>query len=90
MVGGGIVVKYEPDGASVIAAQPGDYVYPGDVRVSSGNDRLYVKAHGAAGGIREETWLYEYDLRARKQLARQLVAPDVLPPECPMPEAAGY
>src|SRR5688572_7856931 len=49
MVGGNIAIRYEPDGPSVIAAQPGDYIYPRDVRVNDSEDHLYVKAQGAAG-----------------------------------------
>jgi hypothetical protein len=84
MVGGRIVVRYEPDGPSVTAVQPGDYIYPDDVRLNESHDRLYVKARGLAAGIWDETWLYEYDLRNRKQVRRQRVDPAALPAECPM------
>jgi hypothetical protein len=84
MVGGRIILKYEPDGPSVDAAVPGDYIYPSDVRISSKRDRLYVKASGFAAGIRKETWLYEYDLQNRKQMRKELVDPAVLPDECRM------
>jgi hypothetical protein len=86
MVWGRITLQYEADGASVTAAQPGDYVYPSDVRVNAVHDRLYVKATGKAAGIWEETWLYEYDLQNRNQVRKQLVDPNVLPAECPMPK----
>jgi hypothetical protein len=85
MVWGKITIRYEPDGSSVTAVQPGDYIYPSDVRVNANNDRLYVKARGLAAGIWEETWLYEYDLQNRKQVRKQRVHPDALPAECPMP-----
>ena len=85
MVGGRITVKYEPDGPSVDAAVPGDYIYPSDVRISHKHDRLYVKASGLAAGIWKETWLYEYNLQNRKQVRKQLVDPAVLPDECAMP-----
>jgi hypothetical protein len=88
MVSGTIDIRYEPDGPSLEAVDPGDYIYPSDVRVNASRDRLYVKAQGSAAGIWEETWLYEYDLRNRKQAAKQLVHPDVLPAECPMPKEA--
>jgi len=84
MVGGNITIRYEPDGPSLVAVQPGDYIYPSDVRVNEKHDRLYVKARGLAAGIWKETWLYEYDLQNRKQLRKQRVEPDVLPAECPM------
>jgi hypothetical protein len=86
MVWGKITIRFEPDGPSVTAVQPGDYIYPGDVRVNEARDRLYVKASGAAAGIWHETWLYEYDLQNRKQVRKQRVHPEVLPTECPMPE----
>jgi hypothetical protein len=84
MVGGRVTLHYLPDGPSVPAAVPGDYVYPADVRINDGHDRLYVKASGSAGGIWEETWLYEYDLKNRRQVRKQLVDPSVLPEECSM------
>ena len=45
---------------------------------------LYVKAsgHRAAFG-QAQTWLFDYDLRQRRQRERALVDPDVLPRECP-------
>jgi hypothetical protein len=83
-VGGKIVLRFLSDGAEVVAVDPGDYVYPSDVRVDAGTSRLYVKATGQAGGIRAETWLYEYDLTRRRRGSRLLVDPAVLPGECPM------
>jgi len=85
MVGGRIAVRYGSDGPQLVAVQPGDYIYPSDVRIDSTGSLLYVKARGLAGGIREETWLYEYDLRRRQQVSQLLVDPSVLPAECPMP-----
>jgi hypothetical protein len=55
------------------------------VRLNDRHDRLYVKARGAAAGIWEETWLYEYDLMKREQVRKDRVHPDALPPECLMP-----
>jgi hypothetical protein len=86
MVGGNVSIRYEPDGLEVVAAQPGDYIYPNDVRLNSSRDRLYVKASGAAAGIWQETWLYEYDLLKRQQVRRDRVHPDALPSACPMPQ----
>ena len=85
MVGGSISVRYEPDGLTVIAAQPGDYIYPADVRINENHDRLYIKARGFAAGIWAETWLFEYAVQKRKRVQKQRVHPDVLPTECPMP-----
>lgn len=84
-VWGRIVVWYESDALPVTAVKPGDYIYPSDVRLNDSRDRLYVKASGLAGGMSQQTWLYEYDLQARQQVRRQRVHPESLPPECPMP-----
>ncbi len=81
--GGRITVRYLATDRESEAANAGDYVYPSDVRLDAQHDLLYVKASGLAAGIWSETWLFEYDLRAQRQLARRLVANDVLPPECP-------
>ena len=86
MVGGTIVIRYEPDGRSVTAVQPGDYIYRKDVRLNDRRDRLYVKARGLAAGMWDETCLYEYDLQNEKQLRKERVHPDALPAECPMPK----
>lgn len=76
-------MRYVATAREVEAANAGDYVYPSDVRLDARNDVLYVKAAGLAAGIWSETWLFEYDLRAQRQLARRRVVNDVLPPECP-------
>lgn len=86
MVGGRIIIRYDRDGAVVTAVNHGDYIYPDDVRLNDSHDRLYVKASGLAGGISQQTWLHEYDLKARKELHKQFVDPGVLPDECPMPQ----
>jgi hypothetical protein len=81
-VAGRIVIRYESDDPAETAVQPGDYIYPRDVRVNEARDLLYVKARGLAGGISDETWLYECDLQKRKQLQKRRVHPAVLPQEC--------
>ena len=83
---GEITVQYEPDGRNVVAVDPGDYIAPNDVRLNDQRDRLYVKASGAAAGIWEETWLYEYDLIEQRPLRKNRVHPEALPPECQMPK----
>ena len=85
MVGGQVNARYEADGRDVVVVDPGDYIYPNDVRLNERRDRLYVKASGAAGGIWQETWLYEYDLVERRALRKSRVHPEALPPECRMP-----
>jgi hypothetical protein len=81
--GGRIEVRYTNSGVRKVAADAGDYVYPSDVRVSSQNNLIYVKASGLTGGINHETWLFEYDLDNQRLVTKQLVSDDVLPAECP-------
>lgn len=81
--GGRIDVRYPATGRVSVAAKPGDYVYPNDVRMNAQNDLLYVKASGLAAGIWQETWLFEYDLRRQQLVARQEVVEGALPAECP-------
>ncbi len=50
--GGRITVDYTP-GVEVVAADAGDYIYPSDVRLDRGRERLYINADGqpaARGG----------------------------------------
>jgi hypothetical protein len=81
--GGSINVRYLAAGRESVAVNAGDYVYPSDVRLNAQNDLLYVKASGLAGGISQETWLFEYDLRGQRLVERRQVVNDVLPAECP-------
>lgn len=82
MPGGRIDVRDGASGRESIAANAGDYVYPSDVRVDRQNDHLYVKASGLAGGLQHQTWLFDYDLRAQRSVARLQVLDNGLPPEC--------
>jgi hypothetical protein len=82
--GGRIDVKYTPDGQEQTAANAGDYIYPADVRFDQAAGLLYVKAKGAPAAFGgPQTWLFEYDLRQRRQTGRVMVDPSVLPQECP-------
>jgi len=81
--GGRVVASYPAEHRDVVAADPGDYVYPSDVRLDAQNDLLYVKASGLAGGLTEQTWLFEYDLRGQHIIERRQVKNGVLPMECP-------
>jgi len=83
MPSGRITVSYVANGRESVAADPGYYVYPSDVRLDSRSDLLYVKARGLAGGISQQTWLFEYDLRGQRLLKSLEVADSVLPAECP-------
>jgi hypothetical protein len=83
--GGRIAVSYPGSNRQFLAADPGDYIYPSDVRLDAPKETLYVKAHGLAGGISEQTWLFAYNLRARRIVERVQVKNDVLPAECQEP-----
>jgi hypothetical protein len=83
--GGRIDARYASDGKDEIVANAGDYIYPADVRFDRTSEHLYVKASGfpaVFGGF--QTWLFEYDLRHRRQTGRARVDPSVLPQECPV------
>jgi hypothetical protein len=86
--GGLVAVRYPTTGRVSVAANAGDYVYPSDVRMNAQGNLLYVKASGLAGGIWQQTWLFEYDLRAERLVTRQQVVDDALPTECPEPRLA--
>jgi len=84
--GGKVYVTNMSTGRTVTAANPGYYVYPSDVRISAGEDLLYVKASGLAVGLfraTPRTDLFEYDLRREKLLAEWSVPEGALPAECP-------
>lgn len=83
MPGGRIDVRYVSDGADIVAANAGDYIYPADVRLDGASDTLLMKASGVTAALDQpQTWLFEYDLNHRRQIARFQVDPSVLPPEC--------
>jgi hypothetical protein len=83
MPGGRITARYVTTGRELEAANAGDYVYPSDVRFNAQTNLLFVKASGLAGGITNETWLFEYDLRRQRLIERRRVADSGLPTECP-------
>lgn len=81
--GGRVSVRYLPANRVVVAADPGDYVYPSDVRIDGQKDFLYTKAYGLAGGLTEETWLFKYDLHGERITERRRIKNGILPAECP-------
>ena len=83
--GGRIRVAY-PSGPLIEAADPGDYIYPNDVRMDSQKDLLYIRAEGLAGGLSLQIWLFEYDLHGQRILARLQVERNALPPVCADPQ----
>ena len=68
-----MVVSYPATGQQYIAAKPYDYVYPIQIRIDVENDVLYVAANVLAGGFWDQTWLFAFDLRERKQTARRKI-----------------
>jgi hypothetical protein len=83
MPGGRIDVRYESDGADIVAANAGDYIYPADVRIDKLRQRLLVKASGITAAFSlPQTWLFEFDLTQRRLVDRARVDPKVLPQEC--------
>jgi hypothetical protein len=80
--GRGVGVQYGGSETWEFAAAHRDYVYPADIRIDGGNDLLYTKTSGWAGGIWHETWLFEFDLRQRRISNSALVADKALPGEC--------
>ena len=84
-VSGRITVYFPASGKKIIAADPTDYIYPTDVRMDRHAGRLYVKANGLAVLSGEETWLFEFDVRSQRILARTQVRNGILSVECPEP-----
>ena len=80
--GGRIAVSGPASNHDIIAADPGDYIYPSDVRFNPQPGILYTKAHGFAGGLREQTWLFKYDLRRHEITERTQIRNGILPAEC--------
>jgi hypothetical protein len=85
IAGGRVTVSDTSSGREYVAADAGDYIYPEDLRLDVENERLYVKAHGLWAGIREQTWLFEYDLRQHRRTARVRVKNGSLPLNCQVP-----
>ena len=82
--GGTVELLDSTSGRRWTVADSGDYVYPSDIREDVSKEQLFVKTQGLAAGLSEETWLFQYDVGSRRLLAQVRVAPDVLPPECPV------
>lgn len=82
--GGWIDVRYQSDGAAFVAVNPWDYMAPVDVRIDHAKNSLFLKESGvpASPFSRPQTWLFEFDLIHRKQIARAKIDPAVLPHEC--------
>lgn len=81
-VGGVVTLRDVASGESWTAINPGDYIYPSDIRIDSQRDYLYVRASGLAGGIDQQTWLFEYDLNRRRLVRKERVEDRSLPSIC--------
>jgi len=82
LAGGKCTVIPETTHQSFVAAAPGDYIYPYDIRVDIQNDLLYILARGLAGGIWERILLFEYDLRQHRQTERRRIREADVPERC--------
>ncbi len=80
--GGQVQVYFVSTGESFVAIDPGDYIYPAELRINAANNILYLKASGLAGGIQEQTWMFEYDLCRQRLIARVKVSNGLLPTDC--------
>ena len=47
--GGRVELLFLPSREQVVAAEPGDYIYPKDVRFDQSSERLYVKGSWSTG-----------------------------------------
>src|SRR5512133_280317 len=80
-VGGRFTAQYSDEQSERLIGNPGDYVYPCDLRMDPSNRYLY----GLARGIHpfdtktRITTLFVYDLYNRKQISTLEIAPGVLP-----------
>ena len=81
--GGRITFRNRTAGRESEAANPGDYMYPSDVRFDAQRNLLFIKASGLALGINHETWLFEYDLIGQHILEQRRAQESALSPECP-------
>jgi hypothetical protein len=52
--------------------------------VDNENDILYVAASGLLGGLRQQTWLFVFDLHERKPIARLKVRYKDVSAACPV------
>jgi hypothetical protein len=79
-IGGRFLAKYGDETQPRIVGQPGDYVYPTELRVNRETRRVYGMARGLAGGIWHKTVIFEFDLVRRQQIGRVEVDDKILPP----------
>jgi hypothetical protein len=85
---GQVVVTYLSTNEKCIAAKPHDYIAPVDIRIDNRTDMLYIAASGLAGGVWQQTWLFAFDLKERRQTASRKIRYKDLPAGCPGPETA--
>ena len=78
-VGGRFEGKFSDEPEFKTIADPGDYVYPCDIRINIGTGYLFCKASGLAAGLYQETVIYQFDLNQRRVVQRVVVDPVILP-----------
>lgn len=79
-VGQGVVAWYSDESKPRTMFTPGDYIYPTELRIALNEHVVYGRASGAAGGIKQVTKIFAYDLDRRRLLQSVEVDPQVLPP----------
>ena len=83
---GEVVVTYLSTNQKCTAAKPHDYIAPVDIRIDNRTDMLYIAASGLAGGVWQQTWLFAFDLKGRRQTESRKIRYKDLPAGCPGPE----
>ena len=65
-----------------LIGNPGDYVYPCDIRINASHTRLYAEASGIAMNNAKVTIVFEFDIPSRNLVQTYYVDPALLP-KCP-------
>jgi len=81
LVGGKFYGQYSDEKELRFVGSPGDYVYPCALRIDLPNMKVYGLASGLAGGFKQVTALFEFDIRSRKIIHSYHVDPRFLPPD---------
>jgi hypothetical protein len=88
-VGGRFRAKYSDELESRNVGNPGDYVYPLEMRMDRKTLHAFGMASGLAGGVSEKTVIFQYDLTRRQAIGQVEVSRKILPeprkPDGPRP-----
>lgn len=79
-VGQGFVARFSGESSPRKVFTPGDYVYPTELRVAPREHVVYGRASGLAGGMRNVTKIFAYDLDRRRLVESVEIDPGLLPP----------